>query len=322
MIFNLKPMRKQFLGLSLSEADFKVRGFEEGFEAQNRLELVAKTVVQGYNTAVEHGLSEDLIAIKNSVDNELVGFFSEGIGMGLYALDIFSFPRKKKFWNFIEGVGNNHEYMSYIGAGLTCAVFNSNFEKILDKGSETCWLTLDGLGFYYAMFKTSKGIGKQYVPKKIKNNAFYLDRYDNGVGRAAWFYASGEPKKILETINQFPESRRGPIWSGIGLAATYAGGVSADKLKLLRKLSGKHYLQLAQGSMLASHTRFTAGNPSPYTDMCSRILVGKSSEECEQVASRYKAQLASEKFIDGVPSFKIFLQNLRSWIKDQQLVAT
>lgn len=318
MIYNLKAIRKQFLGLPLSEADFKVRKFEEGHDAQERLELVAKTVVQGYNTAVEHGLGPDLMAIATSIDKELQGFFNEGIGMGLHALDTFSFSKKKQFWSFIEGEGNHHEYMSYIGAGLTCAVFKKPFKKLLDKGSVTSWLALDGIGFYYAMFKTPKVLADVYVPKKIKADAFYLDRFDNGVGRALWFYASGEPQKIADTIKQFPESRRGPIWSGVGLAATYAGGVTEEKLRKLRALSGEHCLQLGQGSILAIHTRFTAGNPSTYNKMATAVLVGSTAEECEKIASAYKAKLEEKKYIDGVPSFKIFLQNVRQWIKVQQ----
>ena len=48
MIYNLKSIRKQVLGLALREAGFKARGFREGTGAQARLELVAGTVVNGY----------------------------------------------------------------------------------------------------------------------------------------------------------------------------------------------------------------------------------------------------------------------------------
>lgn len=314
MIYNLKPVRKQILGLSLSEATFKIRGFEEGHEAQDRLELVAKTVVQGYNTAIEHGLGKDLAAIITTVDQELKGFFFEGVAMGLYTLDIFSVSKKSKFWEFIQGIGSKHEYMSYIGSGLACAIFNRPFDKLLKKASTTGWLALDGIGFYYAMFKTKKALLDFYIPKEIKRDPFYLERYDNGVGRALWFYAAGEPEKIANTIDTFSPERRGAIWSGIGLAATYAGGVSFEKLEQLKVLSKEYVLQLGQGAVLAIHTRFTAGNENDYVNLASKALVGVEAKKTEKIAKKYKEELYDNKFVNGEPSFQIFLKRIRNWI--------
>jgi len=317
MIYNLKSLRKQVFGLSLTEANFKNRGFTEGKEAQPRLELVAKTVVNGYNVAVENGLGEDLLAIRSAIEPELVGFFNEGIGMGLYTLNLFSVSGKQPFWDFVKGEGQHHEYMSYIGAGLACGVFRRPFKKFMDKACPMSGcLVLDGIGFYFAMFKTQKTIQGLYVPNSVKENEFYQQRYDNGIGRAVWFIDSGEPESIAKTINSFPEERRAEIWSGIGLAATYAGGVNADKILLLRHLAGEHATMLGQGALLATHTRHTAGNPHE-DDTTERILIGRGSAESHAFALQTIDFLDKRRFIDGIPSFQVFLGNIRGWIESQ-----
>ncbi len=320
MIYNLNSIRKQILGLSLAEARFKERGFEEGSEAQNRLELVATTVVQGYNTAVEHGLGRDIKDIATSVKKELVGFYSEGLAMGLYTLDIFSLSKKDRLFDFIKDNNYRHEYMSYIGAGLAAGVFKRPYEKFMDKACPlTGCLILDGIGFYYAMFKTKKTIEGKYVPAKVLKNEYHLKRYDNGIGRAVWFYDGGEPDKISNTINSFPEERRASIWSGVGLAALYAGGVSAHKLEKLKLYAGAFSPFLGQGAFLAAHTRFRAGNPHE-VDIAAPILIGKSSKECHDIAMVFHEELKNVKSIDGKPSFQVMTEKIRAWIKTNESI--
>ncbi len=316
MINNLKAIRKQFLGLALSEGNFKARGFEEGGKAQPRLEQVGKTVVHGYNVAVEHGLGDDLTAIINTIEEEKVGFFHEGVAMGLYTLDLFSVFNKNRFWDFIKNQGSHHEYMSYIGAGLATGVFNRSFERFLEKACPMSGcLVLDGIGFYNAFFKTKKTIMRRLVPKNIEKNPFYLERYDNGIGRAVWFYNAGNPKEIAKTIKSFPYDRQGDIWSGVGLAATYAGGVSADDISALKKVSGSHSLMLGQGAFLAVHTRHTAGNQHQ-DETTIEILVGESAKNCDELAKDVITVLDKRRrFIDNKPSFQVFLEHVRDWIE-------
>lgn len=317
----LKIIRKLILGLPLTEAEFKNRGFEVGHTAQDRLELVAKTVVHGYNIALENGLNKNLEVNTAQVKDELVGFFNEGVGMGLYTLDLFSISKKSSFKDFIYGIGEKHQYMSYIGAGIASAIFrNSAFEKFMEEAnSEGASLFLNGIGFYYGYFHPEKTLKKMFIPSKFYNKEKYiLDGYDNGIGRAVWFYNSGEPSKIAQTINRFPYERRGAVWAGVGLAATYAGGVSTDKIKELKTLSGEFVYRLGEGSVLATHTRRLAGNPHP-KDETERILTGKGSIECDEFSVKIIKSLEGYKFIEGVPTFQILLQKIRNWVQENHI---
>jgi enediyne biosynthesis protein E3 len=316
----LKIIRKLILGLPLSEAEFGVRGFEVGNKAQERLELVAKTVVHGYNVALETGLSKSLAVNTTQISHELVGFFHEGVAMGLYTLDLFSIGKKDRFGEFITGVGNRHEYMSYIGAGIASAIFRndaiSGFMSKTEK-SEGDFLFLNGIGFYHAYFKPEKTLkNNMFVPKSIRGKgSYFLDGYDNGIGRAVWFYNSGEPQKIAKTIAAFPPDRRGGVWAGVGLAATYAGGVSEEKILQLRELSGEYVYRLGEGSVLATHTRRFAGNPHE-TDTTERILTGKSSVECNDFVDAEIDKMKGRKFINNQPTFQILLQLIRDWLME------
>ncbi|PWK23874.1 uncharacterized protein DUF1702 [Arcicella aurantiaca] len=317
----IKIIRKLILGLPLSEAEFKIRDFEVGLPAQNRLELVAKTVVNAYNIALECGLSKNLSIAIAQVSNELVGFFHEGAAMGLFTLDLFSISNKNRLYDFIEGEGRNHAYMSYIGAGIASAIFrNNNFEYFTTKAnSEGESLFLNGIGFYNAYFKPQKTLKEMFIPRSFAGKkAYFLEGYDNGIGRAVWFYNSGEPTKIAETLAAFPEERQGAVWAGVGLAATYAGGVSERKIHLLKELSGKYAHRLGEGSFLATHTRQLAGNPHT-TDKTEKILTGRSSMECHEFAMEViEKTLRGEKYINGEPSFQLFLGMIREWVISNQ----
>lgn len=321
MMEKLKIIRKAAFSLPLKEANFSVRKFEIGEEGQKRLELVAKAVVAGYNTSLETGFSDDLMIHQEMVRKELQGFFSEGIGMGLYTLDLFSLSKKDRFWSFVETKGIGHTYMAYIGAGIACGVFNSRpISKFTQRASPTSGLLIiNGIGFYYAYFKPKKAVDDLFIPTDLKLDNFYVECYDNGMGRAFWFINGGNPEKISNMINKFSEDRHGAIWAGIGLAATYAGGVAKHKIEQLKELAGKYASRLGEGSVLATHTRDIAGNPHD-TDLTEIMLTGKSAIECREFAEKAKAQLENQRTINGKHSLKVFLENIREWVQKNQQV--
>jgi len=317
----LNILRKSMFALPLTEANFSKRGFQSGEEGEKRLELVAKVVIAGYNTALETGFTSDLLIHQEMVSRELRGFFTEGIGMGLFTLDLFSITQKSRFWSFVETKGINHKYMSYIGAGIACGVFKRHsIRNFLKKASPTSGLLLlNGIGFYYAYFKLGKAVDNFFIPKNLSQDKFYIECYDNGMGRAFWFINGGNPDKIASMISTFPNDRQGAIWAGIGLAATYAGGVEKSKIQKLTSLAGKHSNRLGEGSVLATHTRDLAGNPHK-TDATEIILTGRSAKECQNFAIQVNERLNNQRFIDGKHSLQVFLEEIRQWITENQEV--
>jgi len=315
----LNFIRKMFFALPLSEANFENRGFLKKQSAQGRLEYVAKVVVDGYNTALETGLSDDLLVLRERVKKEDVGFYNEGIGMGLFTLDFISIVKKDRFWNFVQGKGKEHEYMSYIGAGIACGVFKIlPIQKFIKRANPTCGLLLlNGIGFYYAYFKPKKTLGNNFfVPARLLKDPFNTYSYDNGIGRALWFVHGGSPESIEKNINKFPKNRQAGVWSGVGLAATYAGGVSQNVISDLIKRSGEYRDYLSEGSILAVHTRDIAGNPHQNNDTVENIT-GRKLEECTIKANELIDVLGDNQFIEDLHSLEYFFNEIRRWVNSK-----
>ena len=314
----LRLVRRNIFSVPLKEANFDFRKFHPGQKAQNRLEFVAKVVLEGYNNAVHDGLTSDLLVKRRMIDGEVVGFYNEGIGMGLYALTLFGAKGTKEgiFWDFVRNEGKNHEYMSYIGAGLAVGVLKRNVLKsFLKKASPTSGqLFINGIGFYYGYFDADKVLRKNFIPRYLEVNDFYTECYYNGVGRAMWFYSGGDPGFIKSEIQHFPAERQAAIWSGVGLACTYANGVSMDVILNLKNEIAKDFKKdLAIGCILANHARDIAGN-SNNDEETTMILTGHTKAECNEFAKKSHAALKNQATIDGIPSLKYFYEDIRNFV--------
>jgi hypothetical protein len=316
----MSPLRKWVFGMSLDGLDFARWGFNSTGEARLRLEQVAMTVVEGYNAAVEHGLGRSLSERSAMVKTELSGFFHEGLAMGLFTLDRFMPGSSYRIKRFLEGTGRYHDYMSYIGIGLAVGLFRLNparHVKPLDPLSGP--LLYDGYGFYHAYFHSKKFLKKHVIPSNVASNPFLRDRFDAGMGRALWFYAAGDPRKVEEVIRGFAVERRGALWAGVGLAATYACGVSNQTLEDLLHRAEGHENRLAQGSILASHARHRAGNPHE-DDRASLILTGMSSEEVHGASEEFARDLQGRGVKEGKPALQVWLDRLLNWIAESARV--
>lgn len=284
MIFSLGVLRRFIFGLSNQHGRFSVRGFPST-QAQQRLELVGRTVIETYNTALEEGCTEGLEVRLRAMDNELHGFACEGAAMGLFILDKVVPFANGHFARFLEGHGKNHRYMSYIGAGLGAGAFGLSYRKVLAEHHHfSKLLFMDGYGFYKGFFKTEPTVRRQEIPADILNDAALRERFDSGLGRALWFADGGDPARLRATVDKFAPERRPELWAGIGLAATYACGVDKETLQKLLSLGSDHRLMMAQGSLLACHARHKAGNPAPHNDLAAGVLAGCDGARLHAIA--------------------------------------
>jgi hypothetical protein len=86
-----------------------------------------------------------------------------------------------------------------------------------------------------------------------------------GMGRSLWFIESAGPKEIAATIETAPPGHRPHLWSGVGLAAAYAGGATGEELDLLAELSASHRGHVVQGVAFAAEARRRGGHVPAYT---------------------------------------------------------
>jgi hypothetical protein len=236
------------------------------------------------------------------------GFAFEGAGMAMAVLDGLPVGHTHHVRDFLAGPGDAHVYMVYVGVGWAMARLpRFRWPRMHAPDPLLRWLVLDGYGFHQAYFRTGR-----YVHEHFRAEPFgwppdglrgYANRViDQGIGRAAWFVGGTDPERVATLLDAFPESRRADLYSGTGLAATYAGGVDRRELEHLVELAGPHRAQLAQGAAFAAAARLRAGLVVPHNELATEVLCGTDVEAAAAVTDR-----ARDGLTDGsVPAYAVW----------------
>jgi hypothetical protein len=168
-------------------------------------------------------------------------------------------------------------------------------------------LALDGYGFHEGYFHWRRFLQKPEGINALQGYARHA--FAQGLGRALWFIEGADAKRIPAAVALFPRPLHADLWSGVGLACTYAGGVERAAVEQLRVAAGAYTAELAQGAAFAAKTRQRAGNESMHTEMACQVLCGLSSDAAAQVTD-VMLQLLPE---DGdVPAYEIWRQRIQS----------
>lgn len=272
-------IKKRLFGISAEETHFDRRGFPASLPSiQQHLERIGAAFVSGYHAALLEERPLPLAETLDQTELELRGFAYEGAAMGLALSDLLTLWRWNHWETFLENQGMDHIYMIHVGFGWTLARLPFARKRAFARLDPLLrWLALDGYGFHEGYFHSRESIEWQRRPGWISG---YAGRaFDQGLGRSLWFVKGAVVEHIRQTIHDFPEGRRGDLWSGVGLAATYAGGVDRDALLSLREMADGYHLQLAQGAAFAAKTRRRAGNLTDHTEIASEALCGLSAEK-------------------------------------------
>lgn len=277
-------IQRRLFGLSPDEVSFERRGFHASSSAiRARLETVGGSFVAGYHAALETGDPDSLALRLEELDAELKGFAYEGAGMALALLDLLTPWKRNRLRAFLDGPGAPHTYMVHVGAGWAVAQLRGNLERALQGFDPFAgWLAADGYGFHHAYFRPKETVGAHQVPASLSGYARRV--FDQGVGRALWFVEGADVDRLPCTISGFAPERYEDLWSGLGLACAYAGGVEAKVITRLRDAAGPHLPAFAQGASFAALTRQRAGNPTSHTALATQLLCGVPAEEAAAIA--------------------------------------
>lgn len=309
-------LRTLLFGLSPAEATFARRGFcATDPAARERLEQIGMTFLTGYHAALHTSQSIPLHQKLNQIDHELCGFAYEGAAMALTLLDrLFPWRPGGRLTTFLRGAGGAHLYMMHVGAGWALARLPWRthwsppwLDPLLG------WLALDGYGFHAGYFDWPTTVRKQRKPKFAAGYASQV--FDQGLGRSLWFVEGANVTQIPHTIVTFAPHRHADLWSGVGLACAYAGGVEANAILALQMAAGPFYPCLAQGAAFAAKARQRAGNPAPHTELACSLLCGCSAEEAAQVTDRALADLPTA---ETQPAYAIWRQRIQQFFDHKE----
>ncbi len=299
------------LKISPKATDFAVRGFHRGaYSTQKLLERCASTFVLGYHTALASSTNTMLAGQLESIDQDFRGFAYEGSGMALAFLDFF-FPWKKRFLPFTQEEGSQYIYLLYVGWGWTMGRLprkqikstpRTQYDPLLG------WLAYDGFGFHEGFFSWKQTLLRQRRPSALPKG-YASHAFDQGLGRSLWFVACGDIPYIVNLIHSFPPSRQPDLWSGVGLACTYAGGATTESLQQLRETAASFYPHLAQGVAFAVEARQRAGNLSTHTQLACETICKRSSDHVVSVVASSLRDLPSS---GDEPAFEIWRQRIQA----------
>lgn len=305
--FSFGFLRKQLFHLPLEEVSFARRAFRGvDNQARQRLELIGATFLWGYHLALEETDLSILTQRLNSVDLELRGFSFEGAAMGLALFDLLT-PWKKDRWRlFLKKGGAPHKYMMHVGAGWALAQLPwfQTHPALVDP--LLGWLVIDGYGFHRGYFQWPRYVVEQKLPKRLSPYAQRV--FDQGLGRSLWFVDGADVSRIPATIASFDPARQGDLWSGIGLACTYAGGVDAVAIKALQSAARRYSSQLAQGAAFAAKTRQRAGNQVEHTDLACRIFCGLSADAAAAITDEALKDLSIDR---ARPPYQVWRERIQ-----------
>jgi enediyne biosynthesis protein E3 len=279
----LGRLRRRLFGISIEETSFARRGFRGGDQRiRQRLEQIGRTFLHGYHAALEEDRPDRLASALDPIELDLRGFAFEGAGMGLYLLDLLTPWRRDRLSRFLSGPGEPHAYMVHVGAGWALAQLRRRGDHALAQFDPLLgWLAIDGYGFHQGYFHWPDSVDRHLVPGRISGYAHRV--FDQGLGRSLWFVEGAEIARITETIARFPRSRHADLWSGVGLACAYAGGVPAEAIDILIVNAGPNHPHFAQGVAFAAKARERAGNPGSHTDLACRNVCGMTAREAARL---------------------------------------
>ncbi len=280
-----RRVRMALFDLDPSEARLEARGFAVGSaDKREALEGAASRFIVGYRAAIRTGDPRETAAACNEVPLPRRGFAYEGGAMGLAVLDLVTTGTPRRFNAYLDLYGDRHAYMLHVGAGWAIArcpwgavTFLPKLEPIL------AGLTVDGIGFHCGFFSHAALYERQKLPL-LRRTA--PDAFDAGLGRALWFVSGAQPANALRRVDAFAPERRPSLWSGLGLAVSYAGAASDAELQELAVAAGERRPYLALGAAFAAKARARAGNDAEHTDRACRAFCNLPAAEAAAMTDR------------------------------------
>jgi enediyne biosynthesis protein E2 len=280
-------LRRLIFAPSLAKVGFEGRGFPvTPSDATRRLEAIPQSVICGFEWGMDTRTQDEVERRLGMLDPELRGFGYEGATMAFTILDAMGPGRGTRTHDLLSGPGEPHIFLAYIGIGFAMARLpRVLWRKVLPDltGSPfhptMSWLAVDGYGFDRAYFDTRRWVDRQQTPAAYpwQGAPDYFQRaVDQGIGRALWFIHGGGAAEVAAAVARFAGHRQPDLWSGVGLAATFAGGSDAAALATLCEAAGRNRPELALGAVFAATARTYAGFVPDHTQVAVNALADLS----------------------------------------------
>ncbi|WP_047868704.1 DUF1702 family protein [Nocardiopsis sp. RV163] len=310
-----RAVGRALLTPSLAEVGFARRGFP----ASRHLETIPEAVICGFAWGMEARHLWEAEHRLEIVDAPLRGFAYEGTTMAFTIRDVLPGGRSDRTRELMDGPARPHTFLAYIGIGFAMArlprpLWRGVLPELRDNPYHPTmsWLAVDGYGFDLAYFHTRRWIRRQEAPRPypwLGDSAYFPRAFDQGVGRALWFVHGGRRRAVSDAVLAFPSERRADLWSGVGLAAAFAGGASAPELGELVRAAGADGSHVRQGAVFAARARVFSGTVPEHTEEATRALTGMGAVQASRLADDNEVEAGT---YGGRPAYEIWREGIRA----------
>ncbi|MBV1849288.1 DUF1702 family protein [Catellatospora tritici] len=321
MATTLGSLRNLMMTPSLADVSFAKRGFPiVPTAATRRLEAIPQSVICGFEWGIDSRGLWEVERRLELVEPEMRGFAYEGATMAFTVRDAMAGGRGTRTRDLLMGPGQPHIFLTYIGIGFAMARLpRPLWKNVIPDLTGTpyhptmSWLAVDGLGFDRAYFDTKDWVDNRRRPKPYPfagHPEYFARAWDQGVGRALWFIHGGVVRNVAAGVGRFEADRHADLWSGVGLAATFAGGSTPDGLTELRELAGAYAADLAQGSVFAAKARSYSGFAPLHSEQAVSALAGISLAEAAEFAD--EVAVGGLQPAHGEPDYEVWRARVRA----------
>jgi hypothetical protein len=305
---------------SFARVTFSERGFPvTPSAATEQLEAIPQAVICGFEWGIDTHDQWELEHRLTLVRPEVLGFAYEGAAMACTVLDAMRGGRGRKTAELLSGPGRPHLFLAYIGIGFAMARLpRPLWRKVVPDlpGSPyhptMSWLAVDGYGFDRAYFDTRHWVDEQREPKPYPWQGcpeYFPRAIDQGIGRALWFIHGARPAQVAAAVQRFDARRQADLWSGVGLAATFAGGATGEDLAGLRRAAGEYRAEVALGMVFAVKARVYAGFVPAHTDIAAAALGDLPVAAAVQLAD---GTAVHDSDSATIPAYELWRQKIRA----------
>jgi hypothetical protein len=277
------------------------------FSLSKRLRFIQEVFSNSCQEALQ---DQDLAALAgklNATSPEFIAVAFEAASMGLALLDQTTPWKKSRWQTLLDEFGQAHIYSMHVGLGMALAKLNIpiGHDTLNSFNAFFRYLIVDGYGFYLGYFNAEEYIDSQKVPDHIDG---YMKRaFDQGLGRSLWFVKKADVRAIKETISKFSADRHADLWSGVGLACTYTGGIKQASISRLKKASGQYKGHLALGAAYAAKARTLSGQIPAHTELACQSLWGKEAGKIAAIVDEVRTSITHD---DAKPAYEAWRQQV------------
>ncbi len=285
-------------------SDFRERGFRlDRPEHRFQLERHADSFVTGFNLAVRHW--RDPHAELSQIPEYERGFAYEGAAMHAALRDLTTLGSANALTRLLAGAGNDYVHLIHVGVGWALVPLRIPLPVRLPSTPLFRWLALDGAGFAETFFGGRSAMQRRCIGKPTEQWQARVA----GCGRALWFVESADTRGVSAAIEESPAEAQPHLWSGVGLAATYAGCVETSDLDDLAVAAGSHWQYFAQGVLFAAAARQRARIVPPHTSLVCRHVFGVDPEVASEWTDLAAKGLDTSTQVSAYSEWKARLRN-------------